>query len=177
VPSVFLAHRDSDDDVTEDDGRRGGGSSLLVELMPRAESSDDPEPVVATLELVFRDPETDELVSDQVAVSYPYPANVLQSRGYFDAPDPAAIQKSFVMLNVFVGMERVVTDFHSNRASARTLNQLDNLIAAVSDYNEEVGDKDLELDLDLLDLLRRNLVRGGVPDARAGVSADPWPAD
>ena len=57
------------------------------------------------------------------------------------------------MLNVFVGMERVVMDFHSNRATARTLNQLDNLIAAVSDYNEEVGDKDLELDLELLDLL------------------------
>jgi Ca-activated chloride channel family protein len=177
VPSVFLAHRDSDDDITEDEGRRGGGSSLLVELMPRAESSDQSEPVVATLELVFRDPETDELVSDQVAVSYPYPANVLQARGHFDAPDPAAIQKSFVMLNVFVGIERVVMEFHSNRAGARTLNQLDNLIAAVSDYNEEVGDKDLELDLELLDLLRRNLVRAGVPDARAGVSADPWPAD
>lgn len=177
VPSVFLAHRESADDVTEDEGRRGGGSSLLVELMPRASISGDTEPVVATLELSFRDPETDEMVEDRVSVTYPHPADVLESSGYFQAPDPAAIQKSFVMLNVFVGMERAILDFHARSFSARTIAELDNLIAAVSDYNEEIEDKDIELDLELLDRLRQNLVRNGVPDSRAGVPANPWPAD
>jgi Ca-activated chloride channel family protein len=177
VPSVFLAHRESDDDVTEDDGRRGGGSSLLVELMPRASTSDDTQPVVATLDLDFRDPETDEMVQDSVTVTYPHPAQVLESRGYFDAPDPASIQKSFVMLNIFVGMERAILDFHARSFTTRTVGELDNLIAAVSDYNEEVEDKDIELDLELLDRLRANLVRNGMPDSRAGVPANPWPAD
>jgi len=177
IPSVFLAHRDSAGDVTGDEGRRGGGSSLLVELVPRASASDDDEPVVATLDLEFRDPETDAVVEESVTVTYPHPAEVLEPRGYFDAPDPAAIQKSFVMLNVFVGMERAIGAFHARTASARTISELDNLIAAVSDYNEEIEDKDLELDLDLLDRLRANLVRNGVPDSRAGVPANPWPAD
>ena len=177
VPSVFLAHRESDDDVTEDDGRRGGGSSLLVELMPRASTSGDTEPVVATLELEFRDPETDEMVVDSVTVTYPHPAAVLESRGYFEAQDPAAVQKSFVMLNIFVGMERAILEFHARSFSARTIAELDNLIAAVSDYNEEIEDKDIELDLELLDRLRANLVRNGVPDSRAGVPTNPWPAD
>jgi Ca-activated chloride channel family protein len=177
VPSVFLAHRDSDQDVTKDDGRRGGGSSLLVELMPRAESSGEEDPLVATLELSFRDPESNELVEDQVVVSYPHPAQVLEERGYFDAAKLASIQKSFVMLNIFVGIERVVIDYHSNRAGARTLSELDTLIAAVADYNDEVGDKDIELDLELLDRLRQNLVRAGIVDALDGVPRDPWPAD
>lgn len=177
VPSVFLAHRDSDEDVTSDEGRRGGGSSLLIELMPRTESSGEQEPVVATLDLSFRDPGSDRIVSDQVVVSYPRPAHVLEPRGYFEAQEPASIQKSFVMLNIFVGLERAILQFHANSASPRTLSELDNLIAAVSDYNEEIDDRDIELDLELLDLLRRNLVRAGIEDARVGVRADPWPAD
>jgi hypothetical protein len=177
VPSAFLAHRESDEDVTDTEGRRGGGSSLLVELMPRALASGDPEPIVAELALSFRDPETNEIVEDQVVVSYPHPANTLETRGYFEAPNLGSIQKSFVMLNIFVGMERSIVDYHSLRASARTITELDQLIAAVSDYNEEIRDKDIELDLELLDRLRANLVRAGVPDARVGVSRDPWPAD
>jgi Ca-activated chloride channel family protein len=177
VPSVFLAHRDSDQDVTDDDGRRGGGSSLLVELVPRADPSDDEEPVVASLELSFRDPDSGERVEDSVVLRYPHPAQTLEERGYFDAPNLASVQKSFVMLNVFVGIERVVIDYHSNRAGTRTLSELDTLIAAVADYNEEMRDKDIELDLELLDRLRQNLVRAGVPDAKAGVPRDPWPAD
>jgi hypothetical protein len=177
VPSAFIAHRESDDDVTADDGRRGGGSSLLLELMPRADASGEQEPVVATVDLSFRDPESDEIVEDSVTVTYPHPAGVLEERGYFESQNVAAIQKSFVMLNIFVGIDRVVLDYYSNRAGATTLRQLDQLIAAVSDYNEEVSDKDIELDLALLDRLRLNLVRAGIPDSRAGVTRDPWPAD
>jgi hypothetical protein len=75
------------------------------------------------------------------------------------------------------GLERAILDFHARSFTARTLGELDNLIAAVSDYNEEVEDKDIELDLELLDRWRANLVRNGVPDSRAGVPANPWPAD
>lgn len=177
VPSAFIAHRQSGDDVTGDDGRRGGGSSLLLELRPRASTSEEPEPVVANLKLGFRDPASDERVEDEVTVTYPYPANTLESRGHFDAPELASIHKSFVMLNIFMGMERAIGDYHSNRASSRTIAELDQLIAAVADYNEELRDKDIELDLELLDRLRANLVRHGIRDDRVGVSRDPWPVD
>jgi hypothetical protein len=145
--------------------------------MPRADASSGEEPVVATLDLSFRDPTTDEFVEDSVTITYPHPAAVLQERGYFEAENLGSIHKSFVMLNIFVGIERVVVDYYSNRAGARTVAELDQLIAAVSDYNEEIADKDVELDLELLDRLRENLIRLGIPDSRAGVTRDPWPAD
>jgi hypothetical protein len=67
--------------------------------------------------------------------------------------------------------------FHTRTADADTIAELDNLIAAVEDYNEEVDDRDIELDLQLLDMLRDNLVIQGVPEERFVPRDDPWPAD
>jgi len=177
VPSVFLAHRESDTDVTEDDGRRGGGSKLMVELMPRPGVEAEAESLVASLDLSFREPGSDTPISDHIDVFYPYPADELQPAGFFDAPDIAAVQKSFVMLNIYVEFERVVDTFHDGLADQNTIAELDNLMAAVQDYNEEVQDLDIELDLDLLEMLRSNLIANGVPDGRFTPPANPWPAD
>ena len=200
VPSVFVAHRESDEDVTVDGGRRGGGSSLLVELMPRSGSREE-SATIATVELTFREPGVEEMQHDRVELVYPYAASELQQRGYFahgntvassvesedvesddlvssDETDPAAIQKSFVMLNIFVGMERAMAAFHTRSATARTLNELDNLVDAVEDYNEEVGDVDIDADLELLAMLRANLIANGVGVSRERTRlSDPWPAD
>jgi hypothetical protein len=81
------------------------------------------------------------------------------------------------MLNVFLGMERAITEFHNHTADRQTIAELDALIAAVEDYNQEVQDVDIDLDLDLLDMLRANLIRAGVTASRADLRDDPWPCD
>jgi Ca-activated chloride channel family protein len=177
LPSVFLAHRQSDDDVTEDGGRRGGGSSLLLELMPRAGAKLAAESLVATVDLRFVDPDTRLLKTESVDVKAPFSASHTPERGHFDAPDPAVIQKSFVMLNVYVGLERATLAFHRGNATSATLESLDALMAAVEDYNDEVGDVDVAADLDLLRRLRQNLVDGGIREPGRGSWGDPWPAD
>jgi len=177
IPSVFLAHRESDQDVTADDGRRGGGSSLLVELAPKGSALDDVDAEVATIDVTFRDPTNDQLVEDSVTLRYPGRLGSVPEAGYFEAERLASAHKSFVMLNVFVGMEKAITAFHDDDASEETIAELDELIAAVRDFNDEIGDKDIELDLELLDMLRTNLVRAGVPDGKRPVRSDPWPAD
>lgn len=176
VPSVFLAHRESDSDVTDENGRRGGGSNLLVELMPRTGTGDEAA-LVATVDLSFREPGSNELITDRIEVEYPHGADNLREEGFFDAPDIAAAQKNFVMLNIYVEFERAVAAFQRGLADEDTIAELDRLIAAVEDYNEEVGDVDIELDLDLLNLLRNNLLRNGVPDGRVPPPRNPWPAD
>jgi Ca-activated chloride channel family protein len=177
IPSVFVAHRESDEDVTADDGRRGGGSSLLVELMPREGGGNGDAATIATIDLSFRAPGDPELQHDRIEIDYPHDPSVLLEEGYFESDDVAAVQKSFVMLNIFVGVEMAVGAFHTRTADADTIAELDNLIAAVEDYNEEVDDRDIELDLQLLDMLRDNLVIQGVPEERFVPRDDPWPAD
>ena len=82
------------------------------------------------------------------------------------------------MLNVFVGMENAIAAFHTRSADARTLAELDNLIEAVEDYNEEIEDADIDADLELLVMLRQNLNRAGILAERERVrNANPWPAD
>ena len=176
VPSVFLAHREAHSDVTEDDGRRGGGSQLIVEMMPRDDVEEE-NAVVATIDLSFREPGSNERVSDRIEVRYPYAPSVLLENGYFEGESLAAVQKSFVMLNIFVGMQSAVTAFEEGRANAATIAELDNLIFAVEDYNDEIRDVDIALDLELLDMLRENLLRGGVPESSVPPADDPWPAD
>lgn len=177
VPSVFLAHREADDDVTEEGGRRGGGSALLLELMPTSSEDGDGETTIAALDFTFREPGTDTIVEEHIDVTYPFAPASLQRKGYFEADDVATVQKSFVMLNIYVGMERVSTDFHAGRASEETTLMLDGLIAAVQDYNDEIGDMDIAMDLQLLLQLRANLTAHGIGAFEPEPVADAWPAD
>ncbi len=181
VPSVFLAHRESADDVTPENGRRGGGSALLIELMPQSDDgSGATEADVATVDLRFREPGTNRIVTDSVTVNYPLPPWTTRPEGFFSAPDLGVVHKSFVMLNIYVGIERAVTDFHGGTRAVQTdaIAALERLIAAVTDYNEEIADKDIELDLDLLAQLRDVMVANGTPPPTdPAIPTDPWPAD
>lgn len=185
IPSVFLAHRESDEDVTAAGGRRGGGSALMLELMPRQDeparaaggAESDGASTVAQLSLQFRDPTTNRTVQEQLEVTAPFSPTTTPERGHFDAPDPAAIQKSFVMLNIYVGFEQATLAFHRGNAGPQTLGDLSALIAAVEDYNEEVGDVDIASDLQLLYQLSDNMVASGVGRPERRFPRDPWPAD
>lgn len=177
VPSVFLAHRESAADVTDDNGRRGGGSKLMLELMPNGGGELDTETTVASIDLEFREPGSNETVSDHIDVVYPYAAHQLDPRGFFDAPDIATAQKNFVMLNIYVEFERAVTTYYDGIADENTIAELNDVIAAVEDYNDEVGDLDIDLDLVMLRQLRSNLLATGIRDPDAPPRANPWPAD
>jgi Ca-activated chloride channel family protein len=187
VPSVFIAHRESADDVTEDGGRRGGGSALLIELMPRLLEADDPEATeaeVATVEVSFREPGSEELVSDTLFVNYPHAAWELLETGYFanintQSTDVSVVQKSFVMLNLYAGIEGAVSSFHENGLDpTQSIADLEALLAAVRDYNEEVQDTDIDYDIALVEQLISVMVQNNVPEPTdVQIPEDPWPSD
>jgi Ca-activated chloride channel family protein len=180
VPSVFLAHRKSHADQTPDGGRRGGGSALLIELMPRSlrdDGSGARTAEVATVRVTFREPGTNRIVERRAVVAYPEAPWVTRERGFFDAPDVAIVQKSFVMLNIYIGIEDAIRDFWG-RNTIEILGRLRRLGAAVEAYNRRAQDRDIESDLALLNQLMTVLRRNGVQDpAEVRIPANPWPAD
>jgi Ca-activated chloride channel homolog len=180
VPSVFLAHRKSHADQTADGGRRGGGSALLIELMPKLASDDGSgvsQSEVARITFSFREPGTNQMVSDEVVVSYPYAPWFTPERGFFQSPDVPIIQKSFVMLNIFIAIEEACRRFHQ-RDFREILGDLRRLRAAVEDYNRRAQDMDIEADLRLLDQFMAVLRNNGVMDpSEVRIPANPWPAD
>jgi Ca-activated chloride channel homolog len=183
VPSVFLAHRISDDDVFEGDagtpGRRGGGSALLVRLVPKSPTPppQDNEAVVAIVDVSFREPGSTELVSDQVVVNHPHWQDGPPAVGHFDSPDPAITHKVLVMLELYRAIEFACATFHAGHGTDG-LRALLRVQAAAVDYNDEIGDLDITYDLDLVQKLMDVMIaNGAVPPEDPGIPADPWPAD
>ncbi|MEQ9500685.1 MAG: VWA domain-containing protein [Deltaproteobacteria bacterium] len=177
IPSVFLAHRTSHDDVTEGNGRRGGGSALLLELMPNDDVAQDGDTDVAGIVLSYRVPGQTERVTQALKVAYPHPADVLLREGFFDND---IVTKSFVMLNILVGMREATDLFHRGQG-ADGVDLLRRLIAAVADYEDGVndgeGDVDMQLDIALLEQLADVMIANGAIDRQAPVEEDPWPRD
>lgn len=179
MPSVFLAHRESDEDVTDDGGRRGGGSALVLELMPLM--SMDPQfedgADVAALALSFREPGTDAVIEQSAVVRYPHAPWTFLDTGFFLADDPAIAQKTFVMLNLYMGIEEACARFHLGDED-EAIAALELLLAATRDYNEEIGDVDIEYDIALVEQLVDVMEdAGGSLPEDIEWSDDPWPAD
>jgi len=182
IPSVFLAHRVSHKDQTPDGGRRGGGSALLIELMPTLQKDDGSGAMsaqVATLELSFREPGTNRRVVQTVDVNFPLPPWMTPDVGFFWSRDVSVLEKSFVMLNIYAGLENAAKAFHSDRTLAQEhITMLRRLVAAVMDYNEEVRDEDIADDILLLNQMIRVMIANGVRDpAAVPPPANPWPRD
>ncbi len=180
VPSVFLAHRVAHDDVGPGNGRRGGGSALLIELMPVAEpSAEAGEATVGVVEIEFREPGSDAIIRQQVEVRSPDAPGTLRPEGFFEN---RIVEKSFVMLNIYVGMVMASEAFHVERAPGAAIGILQRVIAAAVDYedsaNDGAGDVDIELDIELmLDFIRVIEANGGRPPVESDIPEDPWPAD
>jgi Ca-activated chloride channel family protein len=179
VPSVFLAHRQAHDDVTPDGGRRGGGSALLVELMPKA--TQEPEPAsseVAIVDLEFREPGTNRIVSDSVRVELPGSAWFLPEGGFFQN---TIVEKSFVMLNVFVTLESATALARAGQGED-AIAVLRRVIAAAADYedgaHEGAGDADVESDIALMEQLIDVIRATGAPEpGQVEIPENPWPRD
>jgi len=180
VPSVFLAHRKSHADQTPAGGRRGGGSALLIELMPKRDTDDGSglsSADVSTVEFSFREPGTNRIITKEIIVNYPDAPWRTRETGFFQSADLRIVQKSFVVMNMYIGIEDASRAFHTGDRRP-ILGNLTRLVAAVVDYNEEIQDKDVEADLVLLrqfmDVLRRN---GVVDPNQPMIPRNPWPAD
>jgi Ca-activated chloride channel family protein len=180
MPSVFLAHRVAHDDVTPGGGRRGGGSALLLEFMARDDAPAGlPSSRLATVTFRFREPGSNETITQTVSVELPFGPNALPRVGHFDNP---IVTKSFVMLNIFTAMQLAADLFHLDhtvRTAERTLQRVMN---AVRDYNDDLndgqGDVDMQYDLELLQLFVDVLVRNGAPpDPPPPPSEEDWPCD
>ena len=88
------------------------------------------------------------------------------------------MQKSFVMLNIYVGIENAVLAYNDDNAPTAAIAGLESLLAAVRDYNEEVQDTDVDFDIVLIEQLIDVMVQNGVaPPTQLLIPPDPWPAD
>ncbi len=178
LASVFVAHRESEDDVTADGGRRGGGSRLLIEVMPNTVATgDETSALVAKVNMLFTDPTTGEShTQSQQIVFSSSPLNT-PPRGMFETP---MVEKSFVVLNIYVGLTEAVRAFHAG-APQEALDILVGLAAAAADYedsaNEGQGDTDIRADIELIETLIGNIENLSAEPAPTDVPADPWPAD
>ncbi|MCA9557673.1 MAG: VWA domain-containing protein, partial [Myxococcales bacterium] len=180
VPSVFLAHRVAHDDVGPGNGRRGGGSALLIELEPVDEPTGEAgEATVGVVEIEFREPGSDAIIRQQVEVRSPDAPGTLRPEGFFEN---RIVEKSFVMLNIYVGMVMASEAFHVERAPEAAIGILQRVVAAAVDYedsaNDGAGDVDIDLDIELmLDFIRVIEANGGRPPVESDIPEDPWPAD
>lgn len=183
VPSVFFAHRESHDDVFEGEdgvGRRGGGSMLVLELMPRVWDGEVPPSAadVAHVSLTFREPGTDQTLTEDLVVHYPYAPDHVVPTGFFEN---TIVTKSFVVLNLYFAIEDAALKFHGGLPrEARDV--LARVIAAALDYEDSAnggeGDVDIRLDVELMQDLLENIERlGGLNQPPPPPSNDPWPCD
>src|SRR5690606_29404273 len=79
-------------------GRRGGGGAILVELTPTGDAAAE----VGDIAFSYEKPDGSELVSQQVEVRSPLAPWETPTDGFFA---DRAVEKSFVMLNLFVGFQ------------------------------------------------------------------------
>ncbi|MFT6398594.1 MAG: Ca-activated chloride channel family protein [Bradymonadia bacterium] len=184
IPSVFLAHRVSHDDVTPGGGRRGGGSALMIELMPHSATDDGSGLVtgdIGEVTLSFREPGSDEIITQQATMVYPHSPWFILSTGFFEAPqnEISIIQKSFVMLNIYAAFEMSTDAFYRFGEAEFEVEMLQGLLSALYDYNEEIEDTDIAYDIALLEQFISVLLdNGAVPlPPEWEEPENPWPCD
>ena len=172
--AVYLAGRTADTDTFEGEGRRGGGSALLIEVMPTSLDVDSIPKDVSDVTVQFTAPNAQQVTI--MSTASPQSVTSIPVRGLFSN---RIVEKSFVMLNLVVGMRSAATAFHLGQAD-EAASVLDGLVAAAADYEDSAnggeGDADIRGDIVLLEQFRDVIIaQGGTPDADD--EEDPWPAD
>jgi Ca-activated chloride channel family protein len=173
IPTVQIAHRTSVED--NGGGRRGGGGAMLIELVPSAGASLEAGGV-GTLAMTYREPGSEELVSQEIRIESTRPPGEAPEEGAFDG---YAVEKSFVMLNIYVGFDMAATrsalgDYRS------ALAVLEPLAQNVEAWLERNDDDDIEDDLRYIYKFIDNLRANGAdlpPPEQRPPAPEPWPAD
>ena len=138
---------------------------MLVELMPEGgvELGSD----VAQLDFSYRVPGTDTVVTQQIDVSTPQPGF---SEPWF-AND--AVEKGFVMLNLYVGFRMAAEDASSGN-DLRALGVLESLRLNVQDWLGDNPDDDISDDLQYVDRFIENLTLRTSDPRRPETNREPW---
>jgi Ca-activated chloride channel family protein len=170
IPSLQIAHRLDGDD--HEQGRRGGGGAIVAELLP---TGIDTGGAVGRIGLTYRDVATQELVAQEVDIASPLAPWETPSTGWFT---DAAVEKSFVMLNIYVGFQMAATraSYGDDTSALATLLALRESVAG---WLAEHDDFDITDDLAYVDLFIENLRArgGGSIDEPDEAPPEPWPAD
>ena len=172
IPSVQLAHRTAaSDDVG---GRRGGGGGIVVELVPRASALFDESGVVGRVAMSYVRPSDGETIAQEIPIFTTLAPDELPAGGEFDG---FAVEKSFVMLNIFVGFQLA-----SERAlwgdDPGAVGVLLALRESVQDWLDDQPDEDIADDLRYIDMFIANLRGRGAEDPPPQKNPpEPWPAD
>jgi Ca-activated chloride channel homolog len=175
IPNLQIAHRTSVDDH-DDGGRRGGGGAILLELIRK--SGQTPVEHVGTLNLHYRKPNSEETVDQAVDIQVPVdPSDVDLENGTFE---DASVEKSFVMLNIFVGFQMAATRAQQGDYDG-AWNVLDALERAVSGWLAVNPDFDIEDDLSYVSKFKANVLAKRPPDGQPTPTPvpppNPWPQD
>lgn len=176
IPSLFVAQRRGSGDVGK--GRRGGGGAILVELLDN-NGALVPDPLaVGTVELTWHEPGDPEASHHaRIDIRSLLAPGAAPEEGYFEG---SAVEKAFVMLNVFVGlrMATVLAAAGDDEAALRVLIGLEGAVAGWL-AGRGAGDPDIAADLEVVRALGRNLVARGAKtppeDYRTPVVT--WPFD
>ncbi|MCA9684305.1 MAG: VWA domain-containing protein, partial [Myxococcales bacterium] len=168
IPILQIAHRLTPDD--NETGRRGGGGAMIFELLPTGEAPGE----VGHIDFAYQVPGTEQIVEQSVDITSPLGPWETPPDGYF-AND--SVEKSFVMLNIFVGFRMAAT-----RASAGdyagALTVLRPLAESVEGWLAGHDDADIEDDLFYIHLFIENIeAHGGETYTPNPVPPDPWPND
>ena len=165
IASVQLAGRASDPGNPA--GRRGGGGAMLVELLPNGGGPTAGE--VGTLDFRYRSPGTDDIVTQEIVVNAPDDEVV---RFFGDA----SVEKSFVMLNLYVGFQMAAESAAGGNDGA-ALGVLDALELNVGGWVQTNEDADIIDDLRYVRRFIENLETRSGQINRPELIEEPWAFD
>ncbi len=172
IPSVQLAGRiDAEDQAS---GRRGGGGAMLVELVPRADRLGSTRGSIGTLSMSYRVAGGEEVMNQEVHIQSQLEVGETPELGAFGGD---AVEKGFVMLNIFAGFELAAqrAAYGDYRSALGVLAPLAEQVEVWLLRNE---DEDIQDDLDLTYMFYDNLVEhGGMEPPEQWPVPDPWPRD
>lgn len=147
MPVLQIAQRKSVDD--HELGRRGGGGVIIVELTPDPDADvESGEHAVGSVSLSYSTPKQGGMtrVEDRREILSPLSPGETPRRGYFEG---SSVEKSFVMLNIYAGMQVALEQLRIGDSSA-ALSALTSLESAVQGWLEDNPDADIESDLETL---------------------------
>lgn len=172
IPNVQIAHRTTTAD--HENGRRGGGGAIIAELVPHLASASSNVGTVGRLALSYVEPVSGETRAQEFPITSTLAPGETPAGGRFDG---SAVEKAFVMLNVFAGFQLA-----SERAAwgddAGALAVLLPLAESVQGWLARNDDDDIEDDLRYVQKFIDNLrARGAADPAPTKNPPDPWPQD
>ncbi len=141
IPNLQIAHRTSASDQGPEGGnRRGGGGALIVELLPRSGNTGGE---AAEIDFSYTSPTTGERIEQSITIETPFADPLSPPDGFFD---DSQVEKSFVMLNIYVGFRAAATSASLDEYG-EALSTLQALDSSLTEWLLTTDDDDIEDDL------------------------------